>query len=114
MLHKVIYYLILLIDEILNYFKRYGEISGIKLINDKSTGLCKGYGFVTCGNEVTFRRIMDQEEHKINGRIIDCNIACKKESAPEKIKNLKKKKIFVGGLTPQTNNCILSITLIFF
>lgn len=91
-------------DELLNYFKRFGRISNIKLINDKSTGLCKGYGFITCDDSTTFRRIMKQREHRINGRIIDCNIACKKTDAPESIKNLKKKKIFVGGLSHGTLN----------
>ena len=38
-------------------------------------------------------------EHTINGRTIDCNIACTKEEAPSSIKEMKKKKIFVGGLS---------------
>lgn len=91
-------------EKILTYFKRFGSISKVKLINDKNTGLCKGYGFLTCGNDLTFKRIMQQKEHRINGRIIDCNIACKKCNAPKEIQDLKKRKVFVGGLTHDTNN----------
>lgn len=51
-----------------------------------------------------FNRILEQKEHLIQGRKIDCNIACKKKNAPDEIKNLKKKKVFVGGLTSETDN----------
>jgi len=48
------------------------------------------------------------------GRNIDCNIACKKINAPEEIKLMKRKKVFVGGLTAETNNSKKKIFKIFF
>lgn len=76
----------------------------MRLIYDNKTGLCKGYGFVNCGNARVYKRIMAKKKHIIDGRVIDCNLACKKENAPERIKNVKKRKLFVGGLTHDTTN----------
>lgn len=59
---------------------------------------------MTCGDDITFKRIMQQKEHRINGRILDCNIACKKSNAPKEIKELKRRKVFVGGLARNTAN----------
>jgi len=47
---------------------------------------------------------MKKKSHKISGREIDCNIACKKDKAPKRIKEQKKRKIFIGGLSENSTN----------
>lgn len=73
-------------------------IKDVKLIIDKEKGINKGYGFIHCGNEITFERII-RTEHFVRGRKLDCNIACKKVDAPHEIREKIRKKIFVGGLS---------------
>lgn len=49
---------------------------------------------------------MAKKKHVVRGRVIDCNIACKKSEAPSDIKNIKKRKLFVGGFGVNTKNGI--------
>lgn len=88
----------------MNYFKNFGKIKKVKLIYNPKTGLCKGYGFVICSNSMVYRRILAKKKHTVDGRVIDCNFACKKSEAPDRIKNVKKRKLFVGGITHDTTN----------
>lgn len=48
-------------------------------------------------SQPTYTRILNGR-HVVNGRILDCNIACKRVEAPKEIREKALKKMFVGGL----------------
>jgi hypothetical protein len=68
--------------------------------------LCKGFGFITCGDEKTYKKILNfKGKHKVLGRQVDVNIAYNFNEIPDKqTETLKKKKIFVGAISNGTNN----------
>jgi RNA recognition motif-containing protein len=75
----------------------------ILIIRNRTTGVSKGYGFISCNNVKTYQRIVNTE-HVINGRAIDCHDSFKKSDDPEKFKENANKKIFVGGISLETTD----------
>ncbi|XP_032881156.1 heterogeneous nuclear ribonucleoprotein D0-like isoform X4 [Amblyraja radiata] len=78
-----------------DYFSKFGEVVDCTLKLDPITGRSRGFGFVLFKEADSVDKVMEQKEHKLNGKVID----------PKKAKAMKKepvKKIFVGGLSPDT------------
>ncbi|NXU52985.1 HNRPD protein, partial [Turnix velox] len=80
-----------------DYFSKFGEVVDCTLKLDPITGRSRGFGFVLFKeSESVDKVVMDQKEHKLNGKVID----------PKRAKAMKTKepvkKIFVGGLSPDT------------
>lgn len=84
-------------------FSKFGFVYDILIIRHRDSGLSKGYGFITCNSIKTYQRIVSSE-HTINGRAIDCHSSFKKSDDPEKFKENANKKIFVGGISMETND----------
>ncbi|XP_058645833.1 heterogeneous nuclear ribonucleoprotein D0 isoform X1 [Onychostoma macrolepis] len=79
-----------------DYFSKFGEVVDCTLKLDPLTGRSRGFGFVLFKNAESVEKVISQKEHKLNGKAID----------PKKAKAMKSKepvkKIFVGGLSPDT------------
>ncbi|XP_036891565.1 heterogeneous nuclear ribonucleoprotein D0 isoform X4 [Pteronotus mesoamericanus] len=79
-----------------DYFSKFGEVVDCTLKLDPITGRSRGFGFVLFKESESVDKVMDQKEHKLNGKVID----------PKRAKAMKTKepvkKIFVGGLSPDT------------
>ncbi|TMS08442.1 heterogeneous nuclear ribonucleoprotein D0 [Larimichthys crocea] len=79
-----------------DYFSKYGEVVDCTLKLDPMTGRSRGFGFVLFKDPESVDKVASQKEHKLNGKVID----------PKKAKAMKSKepvkKIFVGGLSPDT------------
>ncbi|XP_051539929.1 heterogeneous nuclear ribonucleoprotein D0-like isoform X2 [Myxocyprinus asiaticus] len=79
-----------------DYFSKYGEVVDCTLKLDPLTGRSRGFGFVLFKDAESVEKVIVQKEHKLNGKVID----------PKKAKAMKSKepvrKVFVGGLSPDT------------
>ncbi|XP_026075061.1 heterogeneous nuclear ribonucleoprotein D0-like isoform X3 [Carassius auratus] len=79
-----------------DYFSKFGEVVDCTLKLDPLTGRSRGFGFVLFKDAESVEKVITQKEHKLNGKAID----------PKKAKAMKSKepvkKIFVGGLSPDT------------
>ncbi|XP_062869851.1 heterogeneous nuclear ribonucleoprotein D0 isoform X2 [Trichomycterus rosablanca] len=79
-----------------DYFAKFGEVIDCTLKLDPMTGRSRGFGFVLFKDAESVEKVIQQKEHKLNGKVID----------PKKAKAMKSKepvkKIFVGGISPDT------------
>ncbi|XP_064414716.1 heterogeneous nuclear ribonucleoprotein D0 isoform X1 [Latimeria chalumnae] len=79
-----------------DYFSKFGEVVDCTLKLDPITGRSRGFGFVLFKESESVDKVMELKEHKLNGKVID----------PKRAKAMKTKepvkKIFVGGLSPDT------------
>lgn len=78
-----------------DYFSKFGEVSDCTIKIDSNSGRSRGFGFVLFIDPASVDRVLEVKEHKLDGRQIDPKraMAVKKEGI---------KKIFVGGLNPET------------
>ncbi|XP_061558274.1 heterogeneous nuclear ribonucleoprotein A/B-like [Phyllopteryx taeniolatus] len=77
-----------------DYFSKFGEVSDCTIKIDTASGRSRGFGFVLFKDAASVDKVLQQNQHKLDGRQIDPKraLAMKKEPV---------KKIFVGGLNPE-------------
>eukprot|EP00898_Chlorokybus_atmophyticus_P003234 jgi/Chlat1/3911/Chrsp26S04184 len=96
-------------DALLQLFCEYGEIEEGSVIQDKTTGKSKGYGFITYKHMDSARRALGQPQKSLDGRYITCNLAAAGNQALgitpssggiQETSSLR--KLYVGGLSYDT------------
>jgi len=61
-------------EDLKEIFEEYGEISSVKIINDKLTGRSKGFGFVEMENDDEARKAIEELNNaELSGRNIKVN-----------------------------------------
>ncbi|KAE8631011.1 hypothetical protein XENTR_v10001045 [Xenopus tropicalis] len=82
--------------DLTEYLSRFGEVVDCTIKTDPVTGRSRGFGFVLFKDAVSVDKVLETKEHKLDGKLID----------PKRAKALKgkepPKKVFVGGLSPET------------
>lgn len=91
-------------SEIEAYFSKFGPLLQCRIKSDRKTGLCLGFGYVTCAEVATYENILSSSNHCINGRVVECKKMLKKEQLDEQIEEERKKKLFIGNLSLGTSN----------
>ncbi|XP_072261413.1 heterogeneous nuclear ribonucleoprotein D-like isoform X3 [Pyxicephalus adspersus] len=82
--------------DLTEYLSRFGEVVDCTIKTDPVTGRSRGFGFVLFKDADSVDKVLETKEHKLDGKLID----------PKRAKALKgkepPKKVFVGGLSPDT------------
>jgi heterogeneous nuclear ribonucleoprotein A1/A3 len=63
------------VDTLKEAFSSYGEIEDLKLVSDRSTGKCKGYGFILFRRRAGARAALLEPQKKIGNRTTSCQLA---------------------------------------
>lgn len=87
-------------EDLNNYFQQFGSIIGCEPQTWKKGGKkCRGFALIHCADEETHSKVLLNKKHLFNGRTIECKRwFSSKEKLEEYNKQLKKRKLFVGGL----------------
>ncbi len=85
-------------------FEQFGEVVDCVIMRDRATRTSRGFGFVTYRDPKSVEAVLSKTL-ELDGRVLDCKPAVPKQdsggaSAPDSTGRTK--KIFVGGLAPDT------------
>ncbi|XP_046850020.1 nucleolysin TIAR-like isoform X2 [Xenia sp. Carnegie-2017] len=106
-------------DLLKSSFEKFGKISDARVVVDASTGMSKGYGFVSFYNKINAENaIKDMNGKTLNGKQIRTNWASRKPQPPQVKKldmnevvnktSVYNKTVYVGNLPDQTSSERLS------
>ncbi|KIY99006.1 putative RNA-binding protein [Monoraphidium neglectum] len=84
-------------DKLKEHFGKYGVIQEVIVMRDRVTGKPRGFGFITFDTEEAAQRACE-DDHTLDGRTIDAKPSVPQDSQQRP----RSKKIFVGGLAPET------------
>lgn len=57
--------------ELKYYFSQFGPIAHARVIFNRETGLSKQYGFLEIIDKNTYESILNREQHKLDGKVIN-------------------------------------------
>ena len=93
---------------LLDYFSTFGNIKSICLIKGKKTKISKGYGFIKCTDDATFKRILEFRPHMLGDRIVDVNYSCEDQCVPFEVLEMKMRKIYISDIPLEATKSNLS------
>lgn len=87
-------------EDLTEYFSKYGKVVERLIKVDLKTKKSRGFGFIGFKSADSVEKVLEHNEHKINGKKIDCKLAMSKEEAYSLNKNLKEtcRKIYVSNI----------------
>lgn len=83
------------------HFAKYGTITDVVVIMDKTTGKSRGFGFVTFEKLEDVDYAQSERPHEIDGKTVDTKRALSRDSHGSESKT-PNPKIFVGGIPKDT------------
>jgi hypothetical protein len=83
-------------DDLKAYFEQFGTVTDCTIKTDPNTGRPRGFGFVVFADPSSVDGVLAAGTHSLGGKTIDPKRA--KRLGPEPVK-----KVFVGGLDPNTS-----------
>lgn len=100
-----------------NFFSRFGEVVDAVVMRDRMTGASRGFGFVTFANSMSAEKVLSAPDLTLDGKTVDPKLAVPRTSMPPRARGPgspvtggaapspigRTKKIFVGGLAPETD-----------
>lgn len=86
------------------YFSTCGAVKSINITRDKKTKQTKCFGFVIFEDKKIISKVLQSGPHEIKGRKIDCQLAKEFPQKKDFHRELKKRKIFVGGLSKKSTD----------
>eukprot|EP00457_Paulinella_chromatophora_P002293 gb/GEZN01002297.1/.p1 GENE.gb/GEZN01002297.1/~~gb/GEZN01002297.1/.p1 ORF type:complete len:637 (+),score=108.60 gb/GEZN01002297.1/:185-2095(+) len=88
---------------LLSYFSYFGKVLQVNIMRDKRTGRSRGFGFIVFERTTSVDKVMEERARiHIDGRKITCERALHKHEMDSMESQNKFKKVFVGGLNPQS------------
>jgi RNA recognition motif-containing protein len=113
-------------------FEKFGRLEDAKIINDRKSGMSRGFGFVTFDSPVAAADAARLARHTIDSKSVEAKLAIPRNAAPRPIRNQlpqepfqaaqnfpfmgqerggarvqsSNRKIFVGGLVDVTNDML--------
>lgn len=90
-------------DDLKNYFSRFCSVIKVVLLRDRSTGLTKGYGFVTLEDGEKVKQVTHQT-NIICGRRVECQIASKKSDKQRVDEERRMRKVYVSRIPASMSN----------
>ncbi|KAL3613426.1 hypothetical protein CASFOL_042689 [Castilleja foliolosa] len=63
-------------------FGAYGEIEDLNVVNDRATGKCKGYAFLTFKTRKSVKKLLKNPKVEVGNRITSCQLASEGPAAP--------------------------------
>lgn len=88
-------------------FRVHGEIEEGAVIVDKATGKSRGYGFITYKHMESAQSALSAPTKMIDGRMAVCSLACEGLSNANATPDQANRKLYIGGLSPETTNEML-------
>ncbi|XP_043690594.1 UBP1-associated protein 2C-like isoform X2 [Telopea speciosissima] len=88
-------------------FQMHGEIEEGAVIIDKATAKSRGYGFITFKHMESTQSALKEPSKLIDGRLAVCNLACESLSSASITPDQALRKLYIGGLSPETTSEIL-------
>ncbi|XP_077210803.1 UBP1-associated protein 2B-like [Tasmannia lanceolata] len=85
-------------------FEMHGEIEEGAVIVDKTTGVSRGFGFVTFRHMESTQSALKEPSKLIDGRLAVCNLACEGLSSASVTTDQAQRKLFIGGLSPEISS----------
>lgn len=87
-------------EDLTEYFSKFGKVVERLIKVDLKTKKSRGFGFIGFKSPDSVEKVLEHNEHKINGKKIDCKLAMSKEEAYSLNKNLKEtcRKIYVSNI----------------
>jgi RNA-binding protein Musashi len=86
-------------DGLQRYFEQYGEVKEAVVMRDSVTKRSRGFGFVRFNDTKSVDKVSNTPTHTIDGKKVDPKRAIPKRPPPGQNQF---KKVFVGGLPPDT------------
>lgn len=107
------------VEGLKSYFETFGDVTDCVVMSNAHTGRSRGFGFITFSDPLIAKHVIENGPHTLDSRTIDPKPAVPKGGAPNsrssknrgrKHQNhgngnaapVKTKKIFVGGLAPES------------